>query len=83
MLVSSMALPFALFCTIIGNLGVPQQALGGVFLGLGIVVEDKPFMHIYIVLQNKLESTFEVYRQQKGRVGGGRWGISTLVEFYY
>ena len=33
-----MALPFAIF----NRFGVPEQALGGIPLGFGIVVEDKP-----------------------------------------
>ena len=33
-----MALPFAFFY----RLGVPEEALGGILLGFGIVVEDKP-----------------------------------------
>ena len=42
-----MALPFARFY----RLGVPEQALGGIPLGFGIVVEDKPSelmnFHVY------------------------------------
>ena len=28
-------------------LGVPEQALGGITLGFGVVVKDKPFMHTH------------------------------------
>ena len=50
------------FCSNFYRLGVPEQALGGIPLGFGIVVEDKPSE----LLCDFLISCFSLPRSQLG-----------------